>query len=138
MQAFRYFSFAIICTILNLGTQFLILQGFNQSKYNHDTMVLLAIFCGTFVGLISKFFLDKFYVFMDPTESHNTELRKFFLYSFMGVITTLIFWLTEWCFYITWKNPVAKYVGGLLGLSLGYCLKYILDQRFVFNQASSR
>ncbi|MEE2924064.1 MAG: GtrA family protein [bacterium] len=138
MQAFKYFTFAIICTIINLGTQFLILEGINQNKYDHDTMVLSAMFCGTFAGLLSKFFLDKFYVFMDPRENLNTELSKFFIYSSMGVITTAIFWLTEWCFYITWKNPAAKYIGGLLGLSLGYCLKYILDQRFVFNQASSR
>ena len=27
MQAFKYFTFAIICTIINLGTQFLILEG---------------------------------------------------------------------------------------------------------------
>lgn len=137
MQALKYFTFAIVCTILNLGTQFMILEGFDQHRFERDTMVILAILCGTFAGLLSKFFLDKFYVFKDPAASHSMELRKFCLYSLMGVVTTLIFWFTEWCFYITWTNPTAKYIGGLLGLGLGYSLKYVLDQRFVFKQVSS-
>ena len=105
MQAFKYFTFAIICTIINLGTQFLILEGINQNKYDHDTMVLSAMFCGTFAGLLSKFFLDKFYVFMDPRENLNTELSKFFIYSSMGVITTQFSGLQNGVFILLGKTP---------------------------------
>ena len=138
MQAFKYFTFAIICTGFNLGTQLLILEGTYHSQYDYDNVVMCAMVCGTFIGLVSKFFLDKFYVFMDPKENLNAELGKFVVYSSLGVLTTVIFWTTEWCFYIFWKNPMAVYVGAVVGLTLGYCLKYILDQRFVFKRVNLR
>ena len=141
MQTVKYFAFAILCTMLNLGTQFWILEWIDHSYFgfsHYDYLLTFAIVCGTFVGLISKFFLDKSYVFMDPRDSIHNEASKFFLYSSLGVVTTLLFWTVEWTFYILWKNPISKYLGGALGLGAGYCLKYFLDRRYVFNQASYR
>tara|TARA_Y100000589_G_C27104955_1_gene609672 strand:+ start:297 stop:722 length:426 start_codon:yes stop_codon:yes gene_type:complete len=141
MQAVKYFAFAIVCTVLNLGTQFWILEWIDHSRFglnDYDYILTFAIVCGTFVGLVSKFLLDKFYVFMDPRENIRDEASKFFVYSSLGIITTLVFWAVEWSFYILWKNPMAKYLGGALGLGVGYCLKYVLDRRFVFNRAGYR
>ena len=35
-------------------------------------------------------------------------------------------------FYYLLPNPNAKYIGAVIGLSIGYIIKYFLDKRFVF------
>jgi hypothetical protein len=43
-----------------------------------------------------------------------------------------VFWITEITFDAAWESDLAKYVGAVVGLSIGYVLKYYLDKRFVF------
>jgi positive regulator of sigma E activity len=50
----------------------------------------------------------------------------------MGVFTTLIFWLTEYAFHLVFLTDEMRYIGAILGLSVGYYVKYQLDKRFVF------
>jgi len=50
----------------------------------------------------------------------------------MGVFTTIIFWGTEIAFDILFQDPNAKYLGAVIGLSIGYVIKYFLDKRYVF------
>jgi formate/nitrite transporter FocA (FNT family) len=44
----------------------------------------------------------------------------------------MIFWLTEWVGYRFIPNESGRYVGGVIGLGLGYFCKYRMDRRWVF------
>ncbi len=48
-----------------------------------------------------------------------------------GGITTCIFWGTETAFYLL-DFCGSQYIGGAVGLAVGYTLKYFLDKNFVF------
>ena len=74
------------------------------------------------------------YIFYFQTQSKRQDMKKFIIYSTMGVLTTLIFWFFELSFNYFFANVYAKYVGALIGLSIGYVTKYNLDKRFVFNE----
>ena len=54
------------------------------------------------------------------------------LYSCMGVFTTVIFWGTETGFNAVFESSNAKYIGAVIGLTIGYIMKYFLDRKFVF------
>ena len=127
MLAIRYTLFAIISTLFNLLFQYL-----SISVYSGYGSLYVAMAWGTLAGLIVKYILDKKYIFNHVPRSMSDDARKFLLYSFMGVFTTLIFWGTEILFHMTLDSPAAKYVGGAVGLAIGYVVKYFLDKHFVF------
>jgi hypothetical protein len=37
-------------------------------------------------------------------------------------------------FWAIWETSAAKYTGAVLGLSVGYAAKYLLDRQFVFRE----
>ena len=90
------------------------------------------MFIGTLTGLVVKFVLDKKLIFFHVVENKKDDAKKFTLYSLMGVFTTIIFWGTEIAFDVFSQNPNAKYLGAVIGLSIGYIIKYFLDKKFVF------
>ena len=92
------------------------------------------MFFGTFLGLITKYFLDKKFIFYYRSKNKIDDGKKFFMYSFFGIFTTLVFWGFEISFDAVFKSDLAKYVGALLGLVIGYILKYFLDKNFVFKE----
>lgn len=127
MIAIRYAIFALLSTIVNILFQylsFLVYEGF-LSLY-------VAMFIGTIAGLVLKYVLDKKYIFYHTPKSKKDDGKKFFLYSLMGVFTTFIFWAFEIGFDYMYESENAKYVGGVLGLSIGYVVKYFLDKKYVF------
>ena len=128
-KIFLYTFFAIISTFSNLITQRFIIS-FSQS----NLFFLIAIFCGTLVGLFIKFFLDKKWIFFDKTSGLILQSRKFSKYSLMGILPTLIFWSTETIFWFLWNTENMREIGASIGLSIGYIIKYKLDNRFVFNK----
>ena len=123
----RYSAFAALATLANLATQRLVLalaegtQGF-----------VLAVASGTAVGLLLKYILDKRWIFSDTSSGIAVHGRKFTLYTVSGVFTTLIFWGSETVFWFAWKTDLMREVGAVLGLAVGYVIKYKLDRRFVF------
>lgn len=125
--ALHYGAFAILATIANLGTQSAILAIDDQTLAYY-----LALAAGTGVGLVVKYILDKRWIFADQSRGVAAHCQKFSLYTLMGVITTLIFWGTETLFWFTWQTHDARVAGALLGLGIGYFVKYQLDRRFVF------
>lgn len=128
MKLVIYYSlFAFIAMIVNF-----LVQELTLTIYLGAYRLWLSIFLGTIAGLIIKFFLDKHYIFKYLVKSHGHNFILFFLYSVMGLITTLIFWGFELSFYYIWGTDVMKYVGGGLGLILGYLSKYFLDKKYVF------
>ena len=50
----------------------------------------------------------------------------------MSGLSTLIFWAFELSFDWLFEARYMRYVGAIIGLSIGYGLKYILDKQFVF------
>jgi len=49
-------------------------------------------------------------------------------------LTTFIFWGTEIGFDAFFENENAKYFGAVIGLSIGYIIKYFLDKKYVFKR----
>ncbi|MCF6339186.1 MAG: GtrA family protein [Sulfurimonas sp.] len=127
MIAIRYTLFAIISTIVNLLFQYL-----SFLAYGGFLSLYIAMFIGTLAGLILKYILDKKYIFFHTPNSKKDDSKKFVLYSLMGVFTTSIFWGFEIGFDYIFENANAKYFGAVLGLSIGYVIKYFLDKKFVF------
>ena len=113
MTALKYGLFAIIAIAVNLGCQFIFLNG---SGGKGPFFLTMAMALGTLAGLLCKFILDKKFVFYYESEGKKDEAKKFALYSFMGIFTTVIFWGTELGFDYFWGTENAKYIGGLLGL----------------------
>ena len=87
---------------------------------------------GTALGLISKYILDKNFIFLHASKSVNHEAKTFLLYSAMGVVTTGVFWATEYAFEYAFESDSMRYVGGVIGLIAGYIIKYHLDKKLVF------
>lgn len=56
----------------------------------------------------------------------------FMLYTVMGVATTALFWGIEYGFHLAFGTDAMRYLGGVIGLTLGYIIKYQLDKRYVF------
>ena len=92
------------------------------------------MFVGTMVGLISKYILDKKFIFHFKPKNKKNDARTFISYTLTGVLTTLLFWGIEISFDNIFGGDVAKYIGAIIGLSLGYSIKYLLDKKFVFKQ----
>ena len=98
--------------------------------------VEVSMLVGTGVGLVVKYVLDKIYIFRFTAESAAHDLQTFALYAGMGVVTTLIFWGFELAFYRAFEDKSLRYLGGAIGLAIGYWAKYRLDKRFVFRTAT--
>lgn len=127
----RYVGCAIISTVLNLLSQ--------EAAFRLIPVYSLpiSIVVGTLVGFAVRYVLDKRWVFFDAYHSHSDEVRKVFLYGFLGVFTTLIFWGFELAAIAIFQTTFAKYTGAVVGLTIGYIAKYYLDRRFVFRTGSA-
>jgi putative flippase GtrA len=102
--------------------------------YEGFLSLYVAMFIGTVAGLVLKYVLDKKYIFFHTPKSKKDDGKKFLLYSLMGVFTTFIFWGFEIGFDYMYESENAKYIGAVLGLSIGYVVKYFLDKKFVFKE----
>lgn len=130
----RYSAFAVMAVLANLATQRLVLMGADVTTLRF-TMALMA---GTLVGLVVKYVLDKRWIFFDATTGAKAQGKQFGLYALMGVATTVIFWVSETAAWMIWRTDIAREVGAVLGLTVGYITKYLLDRRFVFNRPGAQ
>jgi putative flippase GtrA len=127
-----YSLFAGLSTVVNIGSQMLSIL-FYSGVYS----VEISIFIGTLAGLPLRFFLEKRCIFSFQSKNIKHDGHLFIVYSFMGVITTAIFWGAEYAFHLIFTKDVMRYIGGILGLAIGYYIKYQLDKRFVFVDKST-
>jgi hypothetical protein len=127
-----YAWFAILAIAVNFAAQFLV-----ETFYFGSFKIWVALVVGTGAGLVLKYVLDKTYIFRFQTKSATHDLRLIVFYGLFGLITTTIFWAGELGFEAAFHNLTMRYVGGGLGLILGYYLKYQLDKRFVFRKSVS-
>ncbi len=93
---------------------------------------VLALFCGTAMGWIVKYTLDKHYVFKHETHSRVQLAGNMATHASTGVIFTLVFWTIETLFLLFVDIPGAMYLGAIVGLSLSYLLRYQVDRLIVF------
>ena len=122
-----YALFAALSTAVNLGSQALTI-----ALYHGPRAIELSILIGTSSGLPVRYVLEKRHIFEFTSEGVGHDGRLFVLYSFMGVFTTALFWGIEYGFHRLFGTNAMRYLGGALGLTLGYVIKYQLDKRFVF------
>lgn len=123
----KYSFFAAVATLINILFQYISLL-----IYSSTFGLYIAMFFGTLAGLTVKYILDKKYIFYHIPKDKKDDGKKFLLYSIMGVFTTIIFWGFELGFDAVFESETAKYIGAVLGLSIGYVVKYFLDKEFVF------
>jgi len=128
----KYSFFAVIATLTNLAAQEVSVQ-----LYTGIYSLYLAMLAGTFAGLVCKYLLDKHYIFGFKTNSAHENMRKFLIYGLTGVVTTILFWSFELSFEFWFDTKQARYLGAIIGLSIGYVVKYHLDKRYVFSQQDS-
>lgn len=137
MSISLYVFFAIIATVVNISTQYISFESLKSVYFliNYELFVLyFSMGLATFSGLVLKYFLDKKYIFNHINKSKKDAVKNFSLYSFMGVFTTMIFWGSETFFYYFVNIQYSHYIGGVLGLFIGYVVKYFLDKKYVFGK----
>ena len=127
-----YALLALIATVANIGAQDLAIR-----LYSGVYSVLLSIAIGTGVGLVIKYVLDKRYIFRFRARNALHDGQPFILYTVMGLATTIIFWGFEFGFDHLFATKEMRYLGGILGLAIGYLSKYFLDKKYVFRDLSA-
>jgi hypothetical protein len=128
-QLTYYATFAFVAIAGNISSQDITLR-----IYRGPYDVPASILVGTIVGLIIKYSLDKRFVFHCSTNHVQEDAFLFVTYSAMGLFTTAIFWGIELGFDALFDSHSMRYLGGIVGLSCGYALKYRLDSQFVFSE----
>lgn len=126
-KSMLYVAFAIVATIVNLFT-----QEITSTLFQYEYEIIVSMFTGTLAGLVVKYLLDKKFIFKFETKSQKQDVTTFFFYSLMGVVTTVLFWVTEYTFDLWFETKTMRYVGAVIGLSIGYVTKYYLDKKYVF------
>lgn len=120
-------SYVVLAIAANIGSQNLVID-----VYSGSYSVPLSVMCGTGVGLLVKYWLDQRYIFQFQPQGILHDSRTFMLYALTGLATTVIFWGFEFLFDHFFQTKVFRYIGGVIGLLIGYFAKYHLDKRFVF------
>ena len=128
-----YTVFAVLATVVNLAVQRVVLALLGDGAGGFA----MAVLCGTGAGLVLKYLLDKRWIFDDRRAGLAMHGRTFGLYTLMGVATTAIFWGTETLFWLAWGTDAMREAGAILGLAVGYVVKYRLDRRYVFAGAGA-
>ncbi len=125
----RYSLFAVLATMHTLAAQELVFR-----TYAGPFFLYIAMAVGTLAGLVCKYLLDKRFIFQFMAASHREDLGRFTLYGMTGIATTAIFWGFELGFDAFIGGKLARYLGAVIGLSIGYGVKYRLDKRYVFSR----
>jgi putative flippase GtrA len=128
-----YAVLALIATAANIGSQDLAIY-----FYAGPGNVPVSVLVGTAIGLLVKYVLDKAYIFHFRARDAIDDSQTFVLYTLTGVFTTAIFWGFEFWFDYMYQTKEFRYLGGAIGLAIGYVVKYQLDKRFVFRDSTIR
>lgn len=123
----KYTFFAGVAICINIASQEL-----TSSLYSGILDLHVSILTGTVLGFFAKYYLDRKYIFYYRFFAIKDDFKILFLYMTMSVFATLIFWTFELAFDWIFDARYMRYVGAVVGLSIGYTFKYILDKRFVF------
>lgn len=139
-----YMGFAAICTGVNIGSQYILKTLLSQINTLHvlflgqELYFYIQLCIGTFLGFVTKFVLDKFIVFKEKHKNMGHTFKQFLLYAFNAVFTTMIFWGFEFSFKFAFTFEHSELIGGLIGLAIGYTVKFFLDRKFVFGRKTGK
>lgn len=122
-----YSILALVAISANMGAQYLVVRGYSGT---YD--IFISVVVGTAVGLVVKYVLDKRYIFHFRSRNAVHDGQVFALYTLMGLVTTAIFWGFEFGFHHFFASEEMRYLGGVIGLAIGYVAKYNMDKRYVF------
>jgi len=145
-QYISYITFAVAAIVINVGCQASI--EYLAKNFLPELAVLaidvlgkevkiwfgLALVTGTVAGFVFKFIVDKWIIFRDRLNEEETlqeagkQVTKYFGFA---IFTTVIFWGTEGLFYLV-LGESWYLVGGIIGLTIGYTIKFFLDRKYVF------
>lgn len=125
--AITYAIFALIATAANIAAQDIV-----TGVYSGTFSIAFSVFFGTGIGLFVKYSLDKRYIFRFQARSMAHDSQTFALYILMGLVTTAIFWGCAFGFHYIFQTKEMRYLGSIIGLTIGYVAKYQLDKRYVF------
>jgi len=123
-----YAAGALLAIMLNLLAQEVVLAMVPPEGVG----LFPSVLAGTICGLVLKYVWDKVFIFGFKAGSPARDLHTFTVYSLTGVVTTAIFWAFEFGFDAIFQTKEMRYLGAVIGLTIGYVLKYQLDRRFVF------
>lgn len=122
-----YTFFAILSIFINITSQII-----SIFIYKGPFFVEISIFVGTAIGMPVRYLLEKKYIFHFTSRDIAHDGKLFIGYTAMGVVTTFVFWATEYAFHLFYDTEVMRYAGGIVGLTIGFYIKYQLDKRYVF------
>ena len=128
----KYVMFAVLATVVNIACQDIVVRSLT-GKW----ALWWSVLAGTAAGLLLKYYLDKRYIFNFVADGLGHDTRTFAVYTLMGLVTTVIFWGFEFGFEWLFNDRLLRYFGAVIGLGVGYFMKYHLDKRFVFARAES-
>lgn len=131
--AARYAAFAGVSVASNIAAQHLALH-----LYSGKYALATAICTGTVVGLIVKYVLDKYFIFADFSAGQLAQGHQFFRYALTGIGTTLVFRMAEWIGLHVTGTTLGRDCGAVVGLTIGYVIKFYLDRQFVFFASGTR
>lgn len=129
--AVSYAIFALIAMGANISAQDL-----TTYVYSGRYAIAIAVVLGTGTGLVVKYMLDKRFIFRFHARDVQHDGQVFILYCLTGVLTTLLFWGCEFAFHQAFETKPMRYVGAVIGLTVGYVIKYRLDRAYVFRSHS--
>jgi len=101
--------------------------------FNLDIAFIIQLISGTIAGFIFKFIVDKFAIFKNAYAGFKHTSKQIIIYLLFAVITTIIFWGFEISFNHFFKFTNRDLFGGLIGLIIGYTIKFLLDRKWVFH-----
>ncbi|MGH8790561.1 MAG: GtrA family protein [Cupriavidus necator] len=125
--AITYAILALLATATNIGIQDILVR-----NYTGPYQVFLSVVAGTGAGLYLKYVLDKRFIFRFSPRDASHEGQTFIVYSATGLATTLMFWAFEFGFDYMFDTREMRYLGAVIGLAIGYTVKYKLDRRYTF------
>lgn len=127
-----YAFFALLATLVNIGCQEMAIV-----SYKGPFALVLSVAAGTAAGLVVKYTLDKRYIFRFHPRDKVQDGQTFMLYTLTGIGTTLLFLAFEFGFHFFFDTREMRYLGAVIGLSIGYISKYQLDKRYVFGASAA-
>lgn len=138
----KYCIIAAISILVNMIVQFSVnywvkhyLVGLVETRHAErieHLFIYVGILAGATVALVVKYALDKRFIFQFTSRSSTHDAKVFAQYSLMSTVPTAIYWISELSFHYIYDGENAKYIGGVVGLTIGYLIKYRLDKKWVF------
>lgn len=124
-----YILFAGLAVAVNVLVQRAVFALFGDVFDDSTSTLWLAMCTGAAVALGLKYLLDRRYVFQAKGPATEGE---FLAYALTGGAITAVFFAVEYVIWMIFQTATARDIGIVVGMTIGYALKFLLDRRLVF------